>query len=123
MIVAQVLVSLLLVFSGVVVLSAALGLWRLQDFFMRMHAPALLYTTATWSVTIASILHFSVAAASLSLHSWLIIILLAITAPVTTLLLARVALFRGRGAGVPLPPPLAAQGKGREAADAPRQVT
>ena len=104
--VVEAIVALLLVFSGIVVLSAALGLLRLQDFFLRMHAPSLLYTTGTWSVTLASILHFSTTT-GLALHSWLIIVLLSITAPVTTLLLARAALFRGRQAGEDVPPPLA----------------
>lgn len=107
MIVVQAIVSLLLVFSGVVVLVAALGLGRLPDFFLRMHAPALLYTTATWSVTLASILHFSFATGTLALHVWLVIVILSITAPVTTVLLARAALFRGRQAGKELPEPLA----------------
>ena len=121
MTVIEVLVSLLLVFSGAVVFSAALGLWRLQDFFLRMHAPALLYTAGTWSVTLASILHFSAAAEGLALNTWLVIILLAITAPVTTVLLARAALFRGRVAGDPLPRPLA--GTAERPRDADRQVT
>lgn len=108
MIVVEALVSLLLVFSGIVVFSSALGLYRLPDFFMRMHAPALLYTVGTWSVTLASILHFSFATGSVALHVWLVIVLLAITAPVTTVLLARAALFRGRQAGQQdLPEPLA----------------
>ena len=92
---AHILVALLLVGSGVVVLVAALGLWRLPDFFLRMHAPAL-----------ASIVHFSLRAGGLALHVWLIIIVLSITAPVTTIMLARAALFRRRQAGEPLPPPL-----------------
>jgi len=41
------------------------------------------------------------------LHPWLIVILLSITVPVTTVLLARVALFRRRTAGhADTPPPL-----------------
>ncbi|HHX81433.1 MAG TPA: Na+/H+ antiporter subunit G, partial [Pseudomonadaceae bacterium] len=36
----EILVALLLLSSGVVVLTAALGLCRLPDFFSRMHAPA-----------------------------------------------------------------------------------
>ena len=103
---AQTLVALLLVGSGVVVLVAALGLWRLPDFFLRMHAPALASTLAAWIVTLASIVHFSLRAGGLTLHVWLIIIVLSITAPVTTIVLARAALFRRRQAGDPLPPPL-----------------
>jgi len=102
----EVAVGLLLVGSGVVVLVAALGLLRLPDFFLRMHAPALASTLAAWVVTLASILHFSSRGGGLALHSWLIIIVLSITAPVTTIVLARAALFRRRQAGDALPPPL-----------------
>ncbi|HEY0885091.1 MAG TPA: Na+/H+ antiporter subunit G [Ramlibacter sp.] len=99
-------VALLLLASGALVLVAALGLWRLPDFFLRMHAPALASTLGAWLVTLASIVHFSVRQGSLSLHFWLVIVLLSITAPVTTVLLARAALFRRRRAGDELPPPL-----------------
>lgn len=102
----DVVVALLLLVSGVVVLVAALGLWRLPDFFLRMHAPALASTLAAWTVTLASIVHFSARGDGLALHAWLIIIVLSITAPVTTMLLARAALFRRRQAGDALPPPL-----------------
>ena len=102
----EIIVAMLLVASGGLALTAALGLWRLPDFFLRMHAPALASTLGAWLVTLASIVHFSVREGSLSLHVWLIIILLSITAPVTTLVLARAALFRRRQAGDPLPPPL-----------------
>ena len=99
-------VAALLLLSGVVVLAAGLGLWRLPDFFTRMHAPALASTLAAWIVALASIVHFSAHAGALSLHVWLIIIVLSITAPVTTIVLARAALFRRRRAGDALPPPL-----------------
>ena len=105
---AEILVAALLVLaSGVVVLVAAWGLWRLPDFFLRMHAPALASTLGAWIVTLASIVHFSSRGGGLALHVWLIIIVLSITAPVTTVVLARAALFRRRQAGDPLPPPLA----------------
>lgn len=103
---AEVVVAVLLVCSGGVVLMAALGLWRLPDFFLRMHAPALASTLAAWIVTFASIVHFSAQGSGVTLHVWLIIIVLSITAPVTTIVLARAALFRRRQAGDPLPAPL-----------------
>ncbi|MGV3498896.1 MAG: Na+/H+ antiporter subunit G [Hydrogenophaga sp.] len=99
----ELIVGLLLLVSGAVVLIAALGLHRLPDFFSRMHAPALASTLAAWIVTLASILHFSLRAQGLALHVWLIIIVLSITAPVTTIVLARAALFRRRQAGDRLP--------------------
>ena len=103
---AEAVVALLLLASGVRVLIAALGLVRLPDFFLRMHAPALASTLGAWIVAFASILHFSTRSAAIDLHEWLIVIVLSITAPVTAMVLARAALFRRRQAGDPLPPPL-----------------
>jgi multicomponent K+:H+ antiporter subunit G len=103
---AEIVVAVLLPASGIVVLVAALGLWRLPDFFARMHAPALVTTLGTWIVSFASIVHFSVLEGGLALHAWLIIIVLSITAPVTTIVLARAALFRQRQSGDRLPEPL-----------------
>ncbi len=103
----EVVVSLLLVLSGVFVVISSIGFLRLQDFFLRMHPPALAYTFGSWSVTVAGILYFSMLEGRLQLHPWLIIIMLSITVPVTTLLLARAALFRRRTAGAAdTPPPL-----------------
>ena len=103
----DIVVGLLLLASGAVVLAAGIGLWRLPDFFARMHAPALASTLAAWIVVLASVLHFSLREGGLALHAWLIIIVLSITAPVTTMVLARAGLFRARQAGEALPPPLA----------------
>ena len=99
-------VGLLLLASGGIVLAAALGLVRLPDFFARMHAPALASTLGAWIVTLASIIHFTLGSGGLALHTWLVIILLSITAPITTMVLARAALFRQRRRGDDLPPPL-----------------
>ncbi|WP_311969459.1 Na+/H+ antiporter subunit G [Pseudomonas baltica] len=92
----EVLTCILLVASSLFALSGALGLLRLKDFFQRMHPPALASTLGVWCVAIASILYFSALKHSLVLHALLIPILLAITMPITTLLLARAALFRKR---------------------------
>ena len=103
---AEILVSLLLLASAVFTLAAAIGLVRLQSFFQRMHPPALIYTCAAWCVTLASITYFSAQGHGLVLHVWIIIILLSITVPIATVLLARAALFRNRQerlAGTPLP--------------------
>lgn len=99
----DVLVALLMLLSGLLTLTAALGLVRLKDFFDRMHAPSLAITLGSWAISLASIIHFSTRGGDISLHAWLIAILMAITAPVTTVLLARAALFRGRRAGFKVP--------------------
>ena len=102
----EIVVAVLLLCSGGLALIAALGLWRLPDFFLRMHAPALVSTVGAWSVSLASVLHFSAREGGLALHVWLVAMLLSITTPVTTIVLARAALFRRRQAGDALPPPL-----------------
>ncbi|MET0311749.1 MAG: monovalent cation/H(+) antiporter subunit G [Burkholderiaceae bacterium] len=118
---AQAAVGCLLLLSGLVAVASALGLWRLPDFFLRLHAPALTYTLGSWCVTLACILHFTLGGTAVTLHVWMIIILLSITAPVTTVLLARVGLFRGRRAGDVLPGELFGEqpeGAGRQGPEA-----
>lgn len=100
-------VAVLLLASGVIVLLAAQGLVGLKDFFTRLHAPALASTLAAWLVTGASIVHFSAGdGGTPALNTWLVVIVLSITAPITTIVLTRAALFRQRRAGDDLPPAL-----------------
>ncbi len=106
---AEIVVAALLLASGLVVLLAAVGLLRLADFFQRMHAPALASSLASWIVTLATIVHFGSRGEGLALHTWLVIIVLSITAPVTTVVLSRAALFRRRQAGDALPAPLSSR--------------
>ncbi len=104
-------VAALLVLSGVFTVIAAIGFSRLEEFFLRMHPPALAYTFASWCVALAEILYRSMLEERVALHPLVVSILLGITVPVTTVLLARVALFRRRLAGVAgTPPPLTPPG-------------
>ncbi|MDH0749576.1 Na+/H+ antiporter subunit G [Pseudomonas sp. GD03842] len=108
---AQVLTAILLLTSSLFALIGALGLLRMKDFFQRMHPPALASTLGAWCVALASIVYFSALKEGPILHAWLIPILLAITVPVTTLLLARTGLFRKRMAGDPDVPPEVSEGQ------------
>ncbi len=101
----DIVVAILLVASGLLVLTSAIGFLRLPDFFLRMHPPALAYTLGTWCVAVAAALHLSVLEQRIALHPLIVPVLLALTVPVTTVLLARVSLFRRRGAGVEGTPP------------------
>lgn len=104
----QIVVSLLLLASAVFTLAAAWGVVRLRNFFQRLHPPALAVTWSAWCVSFATIVHFSAQDGQLELRAWVLIILLSITVPITTVLLSRVALFRGRrqSGGDALPAPL-----------------
>ncbi len=106
----QVAVGVLLLLGSLFALLGAIGLVRLKDFFQRMHPPALASTLGAWCVSLASILFFSGVERGPVLHAWLIPILLAITVPVTTLLLARAALFRKRMAGDEVPGEVSSRG-------------
>ena len=99
--------ALLLCASGVASLVAGLGLVRLPSFFLRMHPPAIAATFGTWAVALASTLVFSRLEGMPVLHAWVVPLALAITVPLTTVLLARAALFRRRQQGaVDVPPSL-----------------
>ncbi len=100
----EVITAVLVVASSLFALTGAIGLLRLKDFFQRMHPPALASTLGAWCMALASIIFFSALGGEPVLHAWLIPVLLAITVPVTTLLLARTGLFRKRMAGDDVPP-------------------
>ncbi|HZX81660.1 MAG TPA: monovalent cation/H(+) antiporter subunit G [Lysobacter sp.] len=108
---AQALAAVLLAASGLLVLLAAGGFLRLPHFFLRMHPPALTYTLASWCVAGAGVVLFSGLEGRPVLHTLLVPALLAVTVPVTTVLLARSALFRQRQAGrADAPAPLPSTG-------------
>ncbi|TDU23300.1 multisubunit potassium/proton antiporter PhaG subunit [Panacagrimonas perspica] len=102
----QIAAAGLLIASGILVVISSIGVLRLPDFFRRMHPPALAYTLGSWTVTLAAMLTTETGPVA---HLLLIPLLLAITVPVTTVLLARVALFRRRAArSGDTPPPVTA---------------
>lgn len=104
--VVEAIVGLLVVLSGILSLLGAFGLLRLPTFFQRMHPPALASTLATWCAALATLVYFSAIGSRLAVYPWVIVVLVAITAPITTTLLARAALFRARAAGGKAPPPI-----------------
>lgn len=117
----EVVASALLATSGVLVLLSAMGFVSLRDFFLRMHPPALAYTLGSWTVTVAAVLTLSTRATSARLHPWLVIALLVVTVPVTTVILARAAVFRSRQEGdATAPPPLAPKAGDAPGVDLPR---
>lgn len=115
----EALVGALLLASGIASVLAGLGLVRLRTLFMRMHPPALASTLGVWAVAAASIVWFSALDSRPVLHAWVIPILMSITVPVTTSLLARAALFRKRQAGADVPPTLSPAQSGAERGEVP----
>lgn len=102
----EVVVCVLLLTSAALSLVAAVGLVRLPRFFQRMHAPALSSTGGAWCVSAACVVYFSALERAFAPHALLVNVLLAITMPVATVLIARAVLFRQRQNKEDVPPAL-----------------
>ena len=106
-----------LLLAALVLLGAAftfigtLGLFRLRDFYTRLHGPTKATTLGVGSLLLASAIYFSTTADGLSLHEILVTLFLFITAPVSAHLLAKAALAQELESLAPLP--------GEEAQDKP----
>jgi multicomponent K+:H+ antiporter subunit G len=100
---AELLTALCVVFGAAFAAIGSFGLVRLPTFFRRIHPPTLGATLGVWSITLATIVYFSVQGHSLFLHAALIALFVALTAPVTTIFLMRAALFRERQQGGNVP--------------------
>lgn len=83
-----------LIAGGAVVLIGALGLLRLPNFYQRIHGPAITITFGAGSILIASMLYFSGLQARPVVHELLITAFIFMTAPVTSMLLMRAAVYR-----------------------------
>ena len=104
------LTAALAVIGAVTALIGSFGLLRMKTYFQRVHPPSLVATLGTWCVTLATVIQGSFVTARPDLHAVLIPVFIAFTAPVTTVLLTRAALFRARQRGAPdVPPPPASE--------------
>lgn len=85
-------VSLFLLLGSLFALVGAIGLYRLPDFFMRLHGPTKATTLGVGGMVIASLIYFGSRGDGISLHELLITLFLFITAPVSAHMLAKAAL-------------------------------
>ncbi|WP_374438091.1 Na+/H+ antiporter subunit G [Pseudomonas panipatensis] len=88
----EALVACLLLVGSLFALLGAIGLYRLPDFYTRLHAPTKASTLGVGGVVLGSLLYFSTLGGGLSLHEVLITLFLFITAPVSAHLLAKAAM-------------------------------
>jgi multicomponent K+:H+ antiporter subunit G len=101
---AEIVIAVLVLLGAALALLGSIGLLRLPTFFERVHAPAIIATSASWSIVYGSLLFFSLKNRELAAHPMLIALFLAITVPVTTIFLMRAGLFRARQADMDVPP-------------------
>ncbi|HSC83801.1 MAG TPA: Na+/H+ antiporter subunit G [Pseudomonas sp.] len=89
----EILISLLLLLGCGFVLIGAIGLYRLPDFFMRLHGPTKATTLGVGGLVLASLIFFSSGEQTLSSHELLISLFLFISAPVSAYMLAKAAVL------------------------------
>lgn len=96
-------VAALLVLGSTLTLLGAFGLFHLQSFYDRLHAPTLGTSWGAAAILQASILSWSWVPDRAFLHEVVIGICIMVTTPITLMFLGRAALHRDRadGAGVP----------------------
>lgn len=82
----------LILIGAVFTLIGSIGLFKLPDFFMRLHGPTKATTLGVGSILLASALYFSFKSDAASLHEILITLFLFITAPVSAHLMAKAAM-------------------------------
>lgn len=93
---AALLVAFLVVAGAAITLVGSAGLWRLDSFYARVHAPTLGATLGTGGILIASMLCSTMIEGRPVLHEILIGVFVTVTTPVTLMLLTRAALHRDR---------------------------
>lgn len=88
----EVLVSVFLVTGSLFALVGAIGLYRLPDFYTRLHGPTKATTLGVGGIMVASMIFFGSQGDGISLHELLIILFLFLTAPVSAHILAKAAM-------------------------------
>jgi multicomponent K+:H+ antiporter subunit G len=90
--IAEIAICMLLLIGSGFTLIGAIGLFRLPDFFMRLHGPTKSTTLGVGGVVLASVVFFSTQGAGVSLHELLITAFLFLTAPISAHMLAKAAM-------------------------------
>lgn len=86
------IVAVLILIGSLFALVGSIGLWKLPDFFMRLHGPTKATTLGVGALVVGSLVYFSVSRDGLSLHELLITLFLFMTAPVSAHMLAKAAM-------------------------------
>lgn len=90
----EIILSLLVVAGGVFTLIGSLGLFRMRDFYTRLHGPTKATTLGVGCLLVASSVFFSITGDGWSLHEVLVTLFLFITAPISAHLMTKAALHR-----------------------------
>jgi multicomponent K+:H+ antiporter subunit G len=88
----ELVISAFLLLGGLFVLVGSIGLLRLQDLYVRLHAPTKATTLGLGGVLTGSMVYMYYSQGYMSINELLITLFLVITAPVTAHILAKVAM-------------------------------
>jgi multicomponent K+:H+ antiporter subunit G len=94
MLVAEALVSLLLLVGAFFLFVGSLGLAKLPDLLRRLHGPTKATTAGVGSVLIASMIYFLAFRGDPSVHELLLTVFLVLTAPVSAQMIAKAHILR-----------------------------
>jgi multicomponent K+:H+ antiporter subunit G len=88
----ELITGLFLIVGAMFLLVGSIGLFRLPDFYMRLHGPTKASTLGIGAILMASIIFFSFRESGISIKEFLIILFLFLSAPITANMLAKAAL-------------------------------
>ncbi|KJE35681.1 cation:proton antiporter [Thalassospira sp. HJ] len=102
--VVELIISLLIVISGIFLLVGSFGMLKLRDLLTRLHAPTKASTVGLGGALIASMLFFWVERGSFTIHELLITLFIFLTAPITANLIAKAYMLLNVDPNTELPP-------------------
>lgn len=88
----EILTVIFLIIGAAFLLVGSIGLFRLPDFYMRLHAPTKASTLGIGSILVASIIFYSFKGEGLSIKEFLITLFIFLTAPITAHMLSKAAM-------------------------------
>ena len=92
--IAELLIAILLVISGIFGFVGSYGLIKLKDPMQRLHAPTKATTLGIGGVLIASMIYFVAKTGHISVHELIITLFLFLTAPITANFIAKAYMAR-----------------------------
>lgn len=92
----SILVSAFVLLGALLTMAGCIGLVRLKNFYLRIHAPTMGTSMGGGLILLASAIYFSITRDRLVIHEMVIFMFVTVTTPVTLMLLARATLFRDR---------------------------
>lgn len=88
----ELILAALVLIGAFFTLVGSIGLFRLPDFYMRLHGPTKATTLGAGAILAVSAIYFSLRSETPSMHEILVTLFLFITAPVSAHLMAKAAL-------------------------------